>query len=95
MISVAFSRLSREYWFFRGEEGRDVVNFSMCDDTRELRFTVLTVDCGRGNRLVVVDLANGLEAEVPVSWLWTGAGGNVVERGLRTGDFSRLAGLET
>ena len=59
MISEASSR---EYWFLRGEEGRDVVDFSMCVETRELRLTVPTVDCGRGNRLVEVDLVSGLEA---------------------------------
>lgn len=64
MISVASSR---EYWFLRGEEGRDVVDFSMCVETRELRFTVLTVDCGRGNLLAVVDLVGGLGVEPPVS----------------------------
>ena len=64
MISEAFSK---EYWFLRGEEGRDVVDFSMCVETRELRFTVPTVDCGRGNRLVVVDLVNGLGAGLLVS----------------------------
>lgn len=58
---------SREYWFLRGEEGRAVVDFSMCVETRELRFTVPTVDCGLGNRLVVVDLVNELEVELPVS----------------------------
>ena len=64
MISVASSR---EYWFLRGEEGRDVVDFSMCVETRELRFTVFTVDCGRGNLLAVVDLVKGLGVEPPVS----------------------------
>ena len=39
----------------------------MCVETRELRFTVPTVDCGRGNRLVVVDLVSELEVELPVS----------------------------
>ena len=43
------------------------MDFSICVETRELRFTVPTVDCGRGNRLVVVDLAKGLDVEPFVS----------------------------
>lgn len=39
----------------------------MCVETRELRFTVLTVDCGRGNLLAVVDLVKELGVEPPVS----------------------------
>lgn len=44
-----------------------MVDFSMCAETRELRFTVLTVDCGRGNRFTVVDLVMGLDGEPFVS----------------------------
>lgn len=44
-----------------------MVDFSMCAETRELRFTVLAVDCGRGNRFIVVDLAKGLDVEPLVS----------------------------
>ena len=43
------------------------MDFSMCVETRELRFTVPTVDCGRGNLLAVVDLVRELDVKPFVS----------------------------